>query len=68
MEDAILFHRINKEIFLFAVFDGHGGVEVSQLCAKQIPLVLEATEAFKKGDYPKALEQTFEELDKILGS
>ena len=26
MEDALLFHRINKEIFLFAVFDGHGGV------------------------------------------
>jgi serine/threonine protein phosphatase PrpC len=26
MEDAILFHRINKDIFLFAVFDGHGGV------------------------------------------
>lgn len=37
MEDAILFHRINKEIFLFAVFDGHGGVEVSQMCAKKIP-------------------------------
>jgi protein phosphatase/protein phosphatase 2C family protein 2/3 len=40
MEDAILFHRINKEIFLFAVFDGHGGVEVSQFCAKNIPQVL----------------------------
>lgn len=26
MEDAVLFHRINKEIFLFAVFDGHGGM------------------------------------------
>lgn len=68
MEDAILFHRINKEIFLFAVFDGHGGVEVSQLCAKQIPMILEAKEAFKKGDYSKALEETFQELDQLLGS
>lgn len=42
MEDALVFHRISKEIFLFAVFDGHGGVEVSQFCAKNIAKVLEA--------------------------
>jgi serine/threonine protein phosphatase PrpC len=59
MEDAVLFHRINKDIFLFAVFDGHGGMEVSQLCAKKIPEVLEANENFKSGDYAKALEETF---------
>jgi serine/threonine protein phosphatase PrpC len=55
MEDALVFHRINKEIFLFAVFDGHGGVEVSQFCAKNLPQILEGTEGFQKGDYPKAL-------------
>ena len=59
MEDAILFHRINKEIFLFAVFDGHGGVEVSQFCGKHLPQVLQANEAFKEGNYSKALEQCF---------
>ena len=68
MEDAVLFHRINKDTFLFAVFDGHGGVEVSQLCAKHILVILEANEAFKQGDYSKALEETFQELDRLLGS
>jgi protein phosphatase 1G len=68
MEDAVLFHRINKEIFLFAVFDGHGGVEVSQYCAKRLPQVLLASEAYQRGDYPKALEESFKELDRILGS
>lgn len=68
MEDALVFHRINKETFLFAVFDGHGGVEVSQFCAKNLPQILESTEGFKKGDYPKALEQTNKALDDLLGS
>ena len=68
MEDALLFHRISKEIFLFAVFDGHGGVEVSQYCAKQLPQILQANEAFQRGEYPKALEETFKALDDLLGS
>jgi len=25
MEDAILYDRLDKEVFLFGVFDGHGG-------------------------------------------
>ena len=68
MEDAIVFQRLSKDIFLFAVFDGHGGVEVSQYCSKHLAPILQARESFKNKDYPKALEETFQELDKKLGS
>jgi hypothetical protein len=46
MEDALVFHRINKETFLFAVFDGHGGLEVSKFCAKHLPEIIEQNKAF----------------------
>jgi serine/threonine protein phosphatase PrpC len=66
MEDAVVFHRISKDIFLFAVFDGHGGVEVSKFCAKHLPMVVEQNAAFQRGDYERALEETFFELDRLM--
>ena len=63
MEDALVFQRISKDIFLFAVFDGHGGIEVSQLCGKKLTEILEANSNFKNGNYVKALEETFKALD-----
>jgi serine/threonine protein phosphatase PrpC len=68
MEDAIVFHRINKEIFLFAVFDGHGGIEVSKYCARHLPEAIESNSAFQRGDYEKALEEVFFELDKMMST
>lgn len=56
MEDALVFHRISKDIFLFAVFDGHGGVEVSKYCARHLPETVQKNSAFQRGDYEKALE------------
>ena len=66
MEDAIVFNRISKEIFLFAIFDGHGGVEVSRFCAKHIVDVLSKNQNFIKANYEKALEETFKSLDELL--
>ncbi|MCP4294162.1 MAG: protein phosphatase 2C family protein [Proteobacteria bacterium] len=64
MEDA----HINKldltqEISLFAVFDGHGGQEVAKFCEAYFNQYLLANEAFKKGDYKTALEETFLKVD-----
>jgi serine/threonine protein phosphatase PrpC len=66
MEDAVVFHRISKEVFLFAVFDGHGGLEVSKYCAKHLPEVIEQSKAFQRGDYERALEEAFFELDRMM--
>ena len=41
MEDAVLFDRIAKEIFLFGVFDGHGGCEIAQFSAKHFSKILQ---------------------------
>jgi len=48
---------------LFAVFDGHGGQEVAIFCEKYMPEMLVNHEAYLKGDYKKALEDTFVEID-----
>ena len=51
---------------LFAVFDGHGGEQVARFCEKQMPSMLMSNEEYLKGNYQKALEETFVELDYLL--
>lgn len=51
---------------LFAVFDGHGGAEVAECAAEMLPDFIKKQEAYKNGDYGKALELAFIEFDKFL--
>ena len=51
---------------LFAVFDGHGGAEVSAYCSKHFVKTLKENKDFQNGNYEKALQDTFVKLDTIL--
>lgn len=51
---------------LFAVFDGHGGDEVSAYCSKHFVSTLKENKDFKNGNYEKALQDTFVKIDTIL--
>ena len=52
---------------LFAVFDGHGGLECAKFCEKFFEAKLKEQPEFQsKKDIPKALENTFLGLDKML--
>ena len=67
MEDAeITKLNLTPDVHLFAVFDGHGGREVSYFCKAHFPIELKACPAFKKLDYKKALNDTFMKMDELL--
>ena len=51
---------------LFAVFDGHGGEQVAMFCEKYMPEILTNNAEYTKGNFARALEETFVELDYML--
>lgn len=51
---------------LFAVFDGHGGERVAQFCGENLSRIFTNTEEYEKGNYVKALEKAFLDVDKAL--
>ncbi|XP_050427996.1 probable protein phosphatase 2C 6 [Adelges cooleyi] len=55
----------DKNISLFAVFDGHGGAEVAQYAADKLPGLIK-NEWFEKGEYEKALIKAYLEFDDSL--
>ena len=67
-EDAHIANpNFDQDTGLFAVFDGHGGLECAKFCEKFFEQKLkEQPEYQSKKDFGKALENTFLGLDKIL--
>jgi len=67
MEDAALaVSELDEKVSLYGVFDGHGGRGVSRFAAERLPGLLKETEAFKQGDYARALERAFLAVDEQL--
>lgn len=67
MEDSHLaLPSFDREVALYGVFDGHGGRGVARYAAKRLPELLRETEAYKREDYGKALEQAFLAMDEKL--
>lgn len=48
------------------MYDGHGGHEVAQYCAQNLPQHIKNTEAFKEGNFEKALIEGFLSFDQTL--
>ncbi len=68
MEDAhICNENINGEgVGLFAIFDGHGGIEAAKFCERHFQEVLLKNPNFQQKQYAKALEETFLEMDVLM--
>ncbi|XP_037947246.1 probable protein phosphatase CG10417 [Teleopsis dalmanni] len=62
--NAIL--TFDKNTSLFAVYDGHGGAEVSTYCADKLPQFLKDIQTYKDGQFEQALKDTFLGFDKTL--
>ena len=49
MEDALIVNlSMGQGEALFGVFDGHGGREVAEFCAREIETVLKGLESFQR--------------------
>ena len=55
-----------KAVGVFGVFDGHGGREVSQFCARHWVTVWESTNAYRSGDIPRSLVESYLKMDDTL--
>ncbi|KAI8128974.1 putative protein phosphatase [Lucilia cuprina] len=58
--------NFDKNTAFFAVYDGHGGAEVSTYCADKLPQFLKALTAYTEGNFEQALVEAFLGFDKTL--
>lgn len=56
----------HDDIALFGVFDGHGGAEVANFCAKHLADEVLAIAKFQAHDYEGALKDVFHRMDTLL--
>jgi len=67
MEDAHISEaNFDTNASLFAVFDGHGGTEVSKFCGKYFGPELKKNPHYVAGRYKEALEETFLKMDTMI--
>lgn len=67
MEDRFAIElNIIPSVHFFAIFDGLGGAELAEFCKEVMPRELKSNEDFKKHNWEKAFEDTFNKLDNML--
>uniref|UniRef100_A0A1A9X4D4 protein-serine/threonine phosphatase n=1 Tax=Glossina brevipalpis TaxID=37001 RepID=A0A1A9X4D4_9MUSC len=62
--NSILTYDTNASFF--AVYDGHGGAEVSTYCSDKFPAFLKTLSTFQEGAFEQALKDAFLGFDKTL--
>lgn len=58
--------NFDENCSFFAVYDGHGGAEVSQYAARRFPEFLKSSPAWSEGRLGQALEDAFLSFDELL--
>lgn len=58
--------NFDENTSLFAVYDGHGGHEVAQYAAQELPDFIKNLETYKSGDIEKALVEAFLGFDATI--
>ena len=67
MEDAaIVLPNFERNTSLFGVLDGHGGSIISEFVSVNFKNILVRCKSYKKGQYEKALFETFLIMDELL--
>jgi|JI9StandDraft_1071089.scaffolds.fasta_scaffold137997_2 protein phosphatase 1G len=68
MEDAHItdLNVANTEIHVLGVFDGHTGIAVAEFCKRKFTEELTKNDNFKKGNFEKAMYQTYLKMDEML--